>query len=500
VTSPNPDHPRADLPAQRRLKLERLRSKGINPFFNTHAVDFDCGEIGAKVENGSLELGTAISVAGRVAAIRNMGKNSFLDLRDATGRIQIFLSVRELGGADEEICALLDLGDILGVRGELFRTKTGELSVRASSIVLLAKALRPLPAKFHGLQDIETRHRRRYLDLAANPESCEIFRKRSFIVQAIREFLHERGFIEVETPMMQSLPGGAAAEPFKTHHNALNILLYLRIAPELYLKRLLVGGMTKIFEIGRNFRNEGISRRHNPEFTMLEAYLAYSDCAGMMELVETLVTHVARRVLGGTTIELRDEEGQVSRVIELGAPWRRVRYRDLLSGIVGVDWHSLSPAAMLERAQEHGILTDPSAAQLSSVEIGQAVFEKLIESKLISPTFVTHLPRELVPLAKIARDDVQSVEVFECCIGGQEIAPSYSEQNDPDEQRRQLEHQAGEEIQRIDEEFLAALEYGMPPAGGIGIGIDRLCMLLLGQENIRDVILWVFRELRGKIY
>jgi len=323
----------------------------------------------------------------------------------------------------------------------------------------------------------------------SNDDVHRTFLLRSAIVREIRAFFHGRGYVEVETPMMQAIPGGAAAQPFKTWHNALGCEFYLRIALELYLKRLLVGGIDKVFEIGRNFRNEGLSRRHNPEFTMLEAYEAYGDYDSMMETVESLIRHVARVVLGTEVIEHRNPQGDVYKSIDL-RQWRRARYKDLVREKAGEDWFRVTPEERRRRAVEDLKLAGDIAAGYEDFEVTGAVFEKLVEPTLIQPTFVTHLPRELVPLAKISPEDPTTVEVFECCINGQEISPGYTEQNDPVEQRERLEHQAGGEQQKLDEDFLVALEHGMPPAGGIGIGIDRLCMMLLGQESIRDVILF----------
>jgi lysyl-tRNA synthetase class 2 len=299
--------------------------------------------------------------------------------------------------------------------------------------------------------------------------------------------------VEVETPMMQAIPGGAAAQPFVTHHNALGCSFYLRIALELYLKRLLVGGIDRVFEIGRNFRNEGLSRKHNPEFTMLEAYQAYGDYESMMELVQSLVCQVAQKVLGTLVVEHKDAEGKVTKTIDLAPPWRRIKYKDIVRERAGADWFEVSPAERRDRAVNLGA---EIGKEYEDFEVTQAVFEKLIEPTLINPTFVTHAPKELIPLAKLSPDDPSTVEVFECCINGQEIAPAYSEQNDPIEQRERLEHQAGGEHQKLDDDFLMALEHGMPPAGGMGMGIDRLCMMLLGQESIRDVIL--FPQLKPK--
>jgi lysyl-tRNA synthetase class 2 len=434
-----------------------------------------------------------VAVAGRITAHRDMGKSMFIDVRDQSGRIQVYAQKNTLGDDQWNIFTHLDLADFIGVKGTLFTTKTGEISIKLAGFTILAKALRPPPAKWHGLEDTEIRYRQRYLDLMANPEVKDVFLKRSQIITEIRNFLQSRGFVEVETPMMQAIPGGAAAQPFKTHHNALGCDFYLRIALELYLKRLLVGGVGKVFELGRNFRNEGLSRKHNPEFTMLEAYQAFGDYESMMELVQSMICHVAQKVLGTLKIETKDAEGKIVKSIDLTPDWKRAKYKDLVCEKAGADWFEISPAARRQRAHDLGAEITKDYADF---EVTGAVFEKLIEPTLIQPTFVTHLPKELVPLAKLSPDDPTTVEVFECCINGQEIAPAYTEQNDPIEQRERLEHQAGGEQQKLDEDFLVALEHGMPPAGGMGMGIDRLCMMLLGQESIRDVIL--FPQLKPK--
>ena len=371
---------------------------------------------------------------------------------------------------------------------QLFRTKTDEFTVEVRELTFLSKALRPLPEKWHGLTDVETRYRQRYVDLIANPSVHEIFATRSRIIAGVRAFLIEKGFLEVETPMMQPIPGGATARPFVTHHNALGIDLYLRIAPELYLKRLLVGGFNKVFELNRNFRNEGISRRHNPEFTMLEAYWAYADFSKIANLVEDMVCHLAEIVSGSLKIEHRDADGNVTRTLDLSRPWRRARYRDLIMEVAGDDWFGLTTDAKRERAKSQ--LGVEIISSLVEHEITQHVFEKLVEEKTFDPLFVTHCPKELVPLAKQNPEDDSLVDVYELIINGQEISPGYTELNDPTVQRQRLVEQVGEETQKIDEEFLLALEHGMPPAGGFGLGIDRLTMLLTGAESIRDVILF----------
>jgi len=473
---------------QRRAKLKALREKGIDPFRNKFAPGEKCAEA-----RGNYVEGREVSVAGRVTAHRDMGKSMFIDVRDQSGRIQVYAQKNVLGDETFDIFRHLDLGDFIGAKGTLFITKTGEISIKLAAFTILSKALRPPPEKWHGLADTEIRYRQRYLDLIANPDVKEVFLKRSAIVREIRNFLHERGYVEVETPMMQAIPGGAAAQPFKTFHNALGSDFYLRIALELYLKRLLVGGMDKVFEIGRNFRNEGLSRKHNPEFTMLEAYQAFGDYESMMELVQTMICQVAQKVVGSLIIEHKNPEGAVAKTIDLTPPWRRIKYKDIVRERAGADWFEITPAERRERAVKLGA---EIGKEFVDFEVTQAVFEKLIEPTLINPTFVTHAPKELIPLAKLSPEDPTAVEVFECCINGQEIAPAYSEQNDPVEQRERLEHQAGGEHQKLDEDFLVALEHGMPPAGGMGLGIDRLCMMLLGQESIRDVIL--FPQLKPK--
>lgn len=480
---------------QRKAKLATLRGKGINPFMAKFTPNLGCGEARAKFEKGELPEGHPVQLAGRITAHRDMGKSQFIDLRDVSGRIQIYAQKAALGDEMFEVFNQLDLADFLGVTGTLFKTRTGEPSVKLESFTVLGKALRPPPAKWEGLADTEIRYRQRYLDLMANDDVKKTFLLRSAVLREIRSFFHERGYVEVETPMMQSIPGGAAAQPFKTFHNALGCEFYLRIALELYLKRLLVGGIDKVFEIGRNFRNEGLSRRHNPEFTMLEAYEAYGDYQTMMETVESLVKHVAGQVLGTLVIEHKTPEGQVYKSIDL-THWRRARYKDLVREKAGADWFDITPQERRRRAVEDLKLAGDIADGYEDFEVTGAVFEKLVEPNLIQPTFVTHLPSQLVPLAKLSPEDPTTVEVFECCINGQEISPGYTEQNDPIAQREALEHQAGGEQQKLDEDFLVALEHGMPPAGGIGIGIDRLCMMLLGQESIRDVIL--FPQLKPK--
>ena len=472
-----------ELIALRRKKLDALRAKGVEPFGAGFEPSGSVGEVREKFKEGE-----TLRAAGRITAHRDMGKSHFLDLRDASGRIQIYVHAKEVGAELVDLFRLLDIGDFIGVEGTCFLTKSGEPTLKVHTFRLLAKALRPLPEKWHGLQDIEARYRQRYLDLFTNEHSRVVFQKRIVIVRETRRFLEERGFLEVETPILQAIAGGAAAEPFRTNHKALGLDLYLRIAPELYLKRLLVGGFNKVFEISRNFRNEGISRKHNPEFTMLEAYWAYADFEKIANLVEELICHLAEVVCGSLQIEHRDADGKIARTINLKRPWRRARYHDLVREVAGKDWFDLSSEQRRERATHE--LKLEILPQLADFEVTQHLFEKLVEEATIDPLFVTHCPKELVPLARQNSEDSSLVDVFELIINGAEIAPGYSELNDPLVQRQRLLEQAGEETQRIDEEFLLALEHGMPPAGGVGVGIDRLTMLLTGAESIRDVILF----------
>ena len=475
------DHSHNELLAIRRQKLDALLASGIDPFGSAFETTGSPGEIRAAFQE-ALEVRTA----GRVTAHRNMGKSHFIDLSDHTGRMQVYLNAKEIPAEQMALFDQVDIGDFLGVEGTTFITKTGEPSIKAASFRVLSKSLRPLPDKWHGVQDTEIKYRQRYLDLVSNRGSMEVFQKRIAIVREIRRFLEDRGFIEVETPMMQAIPGGAAAQPFQTHHNALGLDLYLRIAPELYLKRLLVGGFTKIFELNRNFRNEGISRRHNPEFTMLEAYWAYADFEKMATLVEEMVCHVAETVCGTLRIEHKNAEGNVDKVIDLSRPWRRAAYADLIRE-VDPGWYDRTPEARRQWCIDQKI--DVSHC-IEDFEVTQHVFEKLVEEKTMNPLFVTHCPKELVPLAKQNASDSSVVDVYELVINGQEISPGYSELNNPIVQRERLEHQSGGETQKLDDDFLTALEHGMPPAGGIGIGIDRLVMMLTGADSIRDVILF----------
>ena len=480
-----------DIFAQRLAKAEDIKSQGMRPFGRA----FEGAQAICSIREGfnPEEPQKTWRIAGRLTAFRIMGKSIFCDLKDSSGRLQIYVKEDVLGESVFNFFKRLDIGDILGAEGTLFLTKMGELTLSVSSFELLSKSLRPLPEKWHGLTDIEQRYRQRYLDLIVNEESRGIFTKRFKTIREIRKFLEGKGFVEVETPMLQPIAGGAAAKPFKTFYEALNTPMYMRIAPELYLKRLLVGGFEKIFELNRNFRNEGISRRHNPEFTMIEIYQAYGDCRTMMDLVEELITSVAMEVCGSLQINHPGDK-----VIDLTRPWKRVCYRDLVVERCGADWYGATYDHRVERARGMGLdIPDGTPDH----EVSNEVYEKLVEPTLIQPTFVTRLPAELVPLAKTCEDDPTLVDVFELEINGQEIAPGYSELNDPTEQRKRFESQAGRgadaaESGKIDEDFLTALEHGMPPAGGMGIGIDRLVMMLTGAESIRDVVL--FPQLRPR--
>ncbi|TFE66601.1 lysine--tRNA ligase [Methylacidiphilum sp. Yel] len=471
----------SELLRLRKEKLNYWKSQAIDPFGgpypDTQPIE---AIITTFVENVS------VRIAGRILSIRDMGKSFFAHLQDQSAKMQIYANPQSVGQEAFNQLKHLDIGDIIGVEGECFLTKTKEKTVRVKSWQLLSKSLRPLPSKWHGLHDVEARYRQRYLDLIMNPEVKKVFFNRSQIIKEIRHFLHQKGFIEVETPMMQTLAGGAAANPFKTFHEALGIPLYLRIAPELYLKRLLVGGFEKVFELNRNFRNEGISRKHNPEFTMLEAYCAYGDYRSMAKLLEELIVHVAQCVFGTLQFPVSKHLAE-NKMVDLTPPWPQKPFREVLSEAIGKDWFALDEAEKRKVAMEFEI---EAKEEFTESDIARHLFEKLVEARTIGPLFVTELPADLVPLAKQNKLKPEFVDVFELIVNGQELAPGYSELNDPIVQRERLEKQVGEEKQKIDEEFLLALEYGMPPAGGIGMGIDRLTMLLTGQESIRDVILF----------
>src|SRR6202011_3496370 len=412
--------PENELTAQRREKLAALRAREVEPFGRAFETSGSIGEV-----RHAFKEGESLRAAGRITAHRDMGKSHFVDLRDATGRIQAYFHEKEVGAAAMEIFNLLDLGDFIGVEATCFLTKTGEPTLKAHKFEVLAKSLRPPPEKWHGLQDVEARYRQRYVDLVANEQSREAFQQRILMVREIRRFLEDRGFLEVETPILQTVAGGAAAAPFSTRHKALGLDLYLRIAPELYLKRLLVGGFTKVFELNRNFRNEGISRKHNPEFTMLEVYWAYADFEKMANLIEELICQVAEKICGSLKVEHRDADEKVMRTIDLKRPWRRARYVDLVREVAGKDWFNISSEQ--RRARASGELKIEILPQLADFEVTQHVFEKLVEEKTFDPLFVTHCPKELVPLAKQNAADPSLVDVYELIINGVEMSPGYTE-------------------------------------------------------------------------
>ncbi|HVU16220.1 MAG TPA: lysine--tRNA ligase [Candidatus Didemnitutus sp.] len=477
-----------DQYAVRLKKLQDMRAAGFDPFrANAEQTHFSQDAKALYVDGQ--DYAAKVSVAGRLVTFRVQGGSSFVKIQDQQGQIQLYFRRDVLGEPRYDVFKKsLDLGDVIGVTGALFKTKTGEITVRVDAFTLVSKALRPLPEKWHGLSDPEQVYRQRYLDLIVNPESRARLLLRSRIVASIRRTLAARQFIEVETPVLEGVAGGAAARPFVTHHNALGVDFYLRIALELRLKRLLVGGYDRVFEIGRIFRNEGISRKHNPEFTMLEVYQAYSDFHGMMELIQAIFADLCRDVIGSFEIK-HAASGQT---INFGGEWRVARYFELVDQAAGVGLGALRGtdryrAAASEAAQKLGLEVRPD---WETHEIVNEIFSKKVEPNLIQPTFVTHLPKELCPLAKLNADDPGLIDVFELCIGGMEVAPAYSEQNDPFVQREMFEKQVGEEQQKMDTDFLLALEHGMPPAGGMGVGIDRLCILLTGAESIRDVILF----------
>lgn len=468
---------------QRIANLKGLAEKGIVPKKGGFLRSGSIAELRARFEEGK-----SVSLAGRMMTIRGMGKSIFGDIQDGSARIQLYCQKQALSETAFEGFKLLDLGDWVGITGTYFTTRTGELTIKVESWELLSKALLPMPEKWHGLQDVEARYRQRYLDLTSNDGVRALFNKRIATVREIRRYLEDRGYQEVETPMMQPSAGGAAAKPFETHYSALDTRMYLRIAPELYLKRLLVGGFDKIFELNRSFRNEGLDRTHNPEFTMMEIYEAYTDLRGMKALIEGLVTHVASTVFGSL------KGGTEAQPINLELPWREVPYADLIKERMGSDWYGLPKTDKAKRLLEKGVTSDPS---WDDQALTHEAYEKIIEKTLIDPTFVTRLPSSLVPLASPCVDDPACADVFELVMGGQEIAPAYTEMNDALLQRERLMEQAAGDNSQLDEDFLTALEHGMPPAGGMGVGIDRLVVILSGAESIRDVIL--FPQLRPKV-
>ena len=489
---------RTDQELQRRQKLQALRDRGIEPyqsrFDRTHS-SAGAVELFEQIEKsaGPDARTERVALAGRLVAIRVMGKATFAHIQDHAGRIQLLAKVDRLGDDAYRRFTDLDLGDIVGVHGVLFRTKRGEVTCEIDDFALLAKALRPLPEKYHGLRDKELRYRQRYLDLIANPEVMEVFLTRSRIVEETRTFLRGRGFVEVETPVLQAMAGGAAARPFRTHHNALDMELYLRIALELYLKRLIVGGFDRVFEIGRIFRNEGMDQWHSPEYTMLELYQAYTDVEGMMELTESLVIHLVERVQGTPTIQYQGQEIQFTR------PFKRIEMVEAVSQVVDEDLYRADVPTLQRLIKKYNIEPKPGLGWGGLIA---ELFEELVQDTLVQPTFVVGHPVEVSPLARRRTSDPRLTDRFELMIAGEEIANAFSELNDPEDQRARFEDQAraraagDEETHPMDEDFLTALEYGFPPTGGMGMGIDRLAAILTDQPSIRDVIL--FPHLRAR--
>ena len=469
---------------QRIAKLETLRRMGINPypyvFERTHSIGGAVGE-----EKELQEKETKISVTGRVMALRKHGHTAFGNIKDGTGTLQFYIRDDKVEKELFELFELVDVGDILGLTGPLFKTRTGELTVKVEGLELLGKAILPLPEKWHGLQDKEIRYRRRYVDLVVNDEVAAIFRVRSKIAETIRRFLLENEFLEVETPILQPLYGGAMARPFVTHHNALDIDLYLRIADELYLKRLIVGGLERVFEFSKDFRNEGMDRSHNPEFTMLECYAAYWDYLQMMDFVEAIFSRLCEEIVGGYRLTYQGTE------IDLSPPWKRRAFFDLLNEATGADIAGMDDSGLERICVERDLDIEGVTGRGGYLDL---LFSELVEPNLVQPTFVMDYPIELSPLAKVHRSEPGLVERFEPYICGFEVGNAFSELNDPIDQRERFEHQAkmraegAEEVHPIDEDYIRALEYGMPPTGGLGVGIDRLVMLLTDSPSIRDVI------------
>jgi lysyl-tRNA synthetase class 2 len=471
---------------QRKAKLERLREMGIVPYAYRFERSHSTAEAAAR-EAELVASGAAVSLAGRVMALRGHGHTAFGHIRDYSGRLQFYVRDDEVSARDFEVFRLIDIGDIIGISGTLFRTKTDELTLRVSKLELLSKAINPLPEKWHGLQDKELRYRRRYVDLIVNEDVYRTFLARSRIIEAMRRHLLAAGFVEVETPILQPLYGGALARPFVTHHNSLDIDLYLRIADELYLKRLIVGGMERVFEFSKDFRNEGMDRSHNPEFTMLECYAAYWDYADMMKFVEELFAALAREIVGGLKVRYGEHE------IDLAPPWRRLKYFDAIAEAVGTDVRSADEAALGQIARARGLEIEGAKSRGDFLDL---IFSQLIEPRLIQPTVVMDYPLEISPLAKRHRHDPGVVERFEPYIAGYEVGNAFSELNDPADQRERFEmivrswKEGSRETHPIDEDYIRALEYGMPPTGGLGVGVDRLVMLLTNAPSIRDVILF----------
>ncbi len=483
---------RSDHITQQRLeKLERIRARGINPYPNRYHRSHTTQQAVALLkqqEEGAIQI-EEVSLAGRIMAIRRMGKSSFADLRDGSGKVQLlFQNTDKLDKDTQQLFDDLDIGDIIGVKGVLLRTRTGEPTVRVADFTMLAKSLQPLPEKWHGLSDIDKRYRQRYLDLIANTEVKEIFMIRSQVITTIRQFLNQRGFIEVDTPVMQPSAGGALARPFITHHNALDQDFYLRIATELHLKRLMVGGFDKVYELGRIFRNEGISTTHNPEFTTLESYEAYADYNDVMRMVEEMISEISQQVLGTTEVKFGDS------LINLNPPWQRLGLREAVKEHSGIDFVKYPTADSLRtQMQKLNLEIDP---EKNWAQLVDELLSTFVQPNLIQPTFLVDYPVSMSPLAKTKPSEDRVAERFEGFASGMEIANAFTELNDPEQQRERFEeqmkeyHEGSEESWTIDEDYLLALEYGMPPTGGLGIGIDRLVMLLTNQQSIREVILF----------
>ncbi len=470
-----------EIIAQRKAKFEHLTAGGANLYYNQPFI----GRITIGEAMQNFQEGKKVSIAGRIMARRSHGKVVFMDLRDSTGKIQLYLKLDFVGEEKFNILEDIDIADILSIKGELFKTHAGELTVKVEDFVVLAKTLRPLPEKWHGLKDVELRYRQRYLDLIANEEVKKVFLMRSRIIKAIRDFLDDKAFLEVETPMMHPVPGGAAGRPFKTHHNEYDSDLYLRIAPELYLKQLLVAGLDKVYEINRSFRNEGVSTKHNPEFTMLEVYRAYANYEDMMQLAEELIIYAAKEVLGKMSFLYQDK------TIDLSPPWQRCSFAQLVKEKFGIEPDNEAPV-MLKKLQSKGFAK--GLGKLTRSQVAKIIEDILEQDMFVNPTFVTDYFTNLCPLAKAKKDNPLISERFELYVGGLEIGNAYSELNDPIEQKRRFQEEIKglgiDENKAIDEDFILALEHGMPPAGGLGIGIDRLVMLFTGQPSIRDVILF----------
>jgi len=482
---------RGDQEMAREKKLEELRQEGVDVFPHkadkTHSI-MDIVSGYSSLSKQELEAKkTLVIVPGRIISVRHMGRATFFHISDSQARLQVYLREDKVGKRMYDLFSFIDIGDILSVKGYLFKTKTEELTILADSFTFLAKCLHPLPEKWHGLQDVELRYRKRYLDLIVNPDESDIFRLRSSIITNIREFFDEKGYLEVETPMMQVVPGGALARPFKTFHNALGLDLYLRVAPELYLKRLIIGGFEKVYEINRNFRNEGISSEHNPEFTMLEFYQAYIDYNDMMEFTEELIVFLSQSVLKTEEISFGEEK------ISLKRPWKKIKFKEALSRYSGI-----APNRLEDRDQVIE-LASTLAADKGPLTHGKAldiIFDKHVKQNLIQPTFIINPPKEVSPLAKASKDNPEEADRFELVMGGMEIANGFSELSDPKEQNKRFEQQAeerkkgSEEAHWIDRDYVQALEYGLPPTAGEGIGIDRLVMLFANKKSIREVILF----------